>query len=135
MAGGVSARLTPAAGRKFGLTLGIAFTLLATLMWWRGHDVILVITGGLGAMLLVAARLAPTRLGPVERVWMGLAHAISMVTTPIFMGIVYFLVIAPIGSLVRRFGRNPLVHAESQGGFWANRSDDREGRGGMDRQF
>ena len=40
---------------------------------------------------------------------MGLAHAISKVTTPIFMGVVYFVVITPIGFIRRRaFGSNPL---------------------------
>ena len=39
-----------------------------------------------GAARASAALVVPTQLGPVERAWMGLAHAISKVTTPIFMG-------------------------------------------------
>ena len=53
-------------------------------------------------------------LGPVERAWMGLAHAISKVTTPIVMGVMYLLVLTPVGLLRRRFGGNPLVHAPSK---------------------
>jgi hypothetical protein len=41
---------------------------------------------------------------------MKLAHALSKVTTPIFMGIVYFVVLTPIGFIRRSFGGNPLVH-------------------------
>ena len=39
----------------------------------------------------LAALVVPTHLGPVQRAWMGLAHAISKVTTPIFMGVVFFV--------------------------------------------
>src|SRR5258707_6130820 len=41
---------------------------------------------GVGGTLVIAALLVPTWLGPIERAWMGLAHLISKVTTPIFMG-------------------------------------------------
>ena len=35
----VPARLTPAEGRKFGLTVGAAFLVLAAIPWWRGHRI------------------------------------------------------------------------------------------------
>lgn len=60
----------------------------------------------IGGSLVVAALLVLQRLGPVERVWVALAHAISKVTTPILMGIVYFLVVTPIGLVMRLLGRN-----------------------------
>jgi len=63
----------------------------------------------LGGLLVVAALVAPKALGPVERAWMGLALAISKVTTPIFMGVVYFLVILPIGLFRRLTGNSPIV--------------------------
>jgi hypothetical protein len=68
--------------------------------------------------MLLAGLIVPTRLGPVERSWMALAHAISRVTTPIFMALVYYLTIFPIGAVMRILGRNPLTRAEREGGFW-----------------
>ncbi len=112
MATGVPARLSPAEGRKFGLhrRRGVPRH--------RGDALVAGPTtarvpyvGGLGAVLVLAGLLVPTLLGPVNRAWMGLAHLISKVTTPIFMGIVYFLVLTPIGLGMRLFGRRPLVHA------------------------
>ena len=135
MAKGIPARLTVGQGRKFGLTLGIAFLVIAAISRWRGHEIPPLVAGVLGVALVFAGLMAPTRLGPVERVWMGFAHAISKVTTPVFMGIVYFLVVAPIGVVMRLFRRNPLRHAEVAGSFWAPRSKDGEGRGGLERQF
>jgi hypothetical protein len=111
MAAGVPARLTAAAGRKFGLTVGLAFVAIGLLLSWRGKTTQAIVVLSIAGILIVAALVAPTRLGPVERAWMALARAISKVTTPIFMGIVYFVVIAPIGFIRRRAG-SPLVHAK-----------------------
>ena len=69
-------------------------------------------------MLLFARVLIPGRLGPVSWVWMGLARAPSKVTTPIFLGVAYFLVITPIGWARRLFGGNPMRHAAKEGSYW-----------------
>ena len=130
MAGPIPARLSPAEGRKFGLTVGIAFGVLAGISYWRGHVLPVQILGGLGGVLI--ALVIPGKLGPVYRAWMGLALMISKVTTPIFLGIVYFLVIAPIGVLMRLFGKNPLRHEPEQGSHWLSRP---EARGTMSNQF
>jgi hypothetical protein len=52
---------------------------------------------------------------------MGLAHAISRVTTPIFLGLVYFLTIMPIGLIMRAVGRNPIHHRAVKDSYWASR--------------
>jgi hypothetical protein len=109
MAERVPARLTAAEGRKFGLTVGIAFLLFGTIAFWRGKRLTAAVLQSLGALLVLAAIFIPTHLGPIERAWMGLAHLISKVTTPIFMGIVYFLVILPIGLVRRLTGNSPIV--------------------------
>ena len=132
MAGRIPARLSPAEGRKFGLTVGLAFGVLATITWWRDHQLLMQLFGGLAAVLILAGALIPGRLGPVYRAWMGLAHLISRVTTPIFLAIIYFLVIGPIGLLMRLFGRNPLRHRPEQGSLWLSRSAE---RGTMFNQF
>jgi len=64
---------------------------------------------------------------------MGLADAINKVTSPLLMGIVFFVVITPIGLLMRLFGRRPLVHREREGSFWAARASG--GRSDIERQF
>lgn len=126
-----------AKGRRFALTLAAAFAVLAIISWWRGREWVPVVPGVLAAVLGAAAIVAPSRLGPIERGWMALAHAISKVTTPIFMGIVYFVVLTPTGFLRRAFGGNPLAHKPDDGSYWIARPPmaltDRQRR--MERQF
>ena len=135
MAQRVPARLSPAAGRKFGLTLGIAFAVLGGIATWRGHPTTATVLGTTAGVLLLSALVVPTWLGPVERAWMGMAHAISWVTTPIFMGIVYFLVVTPVGLLVRAVKGNPLVRANSDQTCWVPRDVRVPDRSTMQRQF
>lgn len=134
MAAGIPARLTSAEGRKFGLTLGIAFSVLAGIVYWRGHIKVATVFGVVGAAFLLAGLLVPTLLGPVQRGWMNFALMLSKVTTPIFMGIVYFLVVTPIGVIMRLFGKNPVATKPQVESYWVPKSA-AGGRGGMQNQF
>ena len=136
LAARISTGLSPAKqGRRFGLTVGGAFVALTVVLLWRRHEVAASVTGALGAVLILGAIVVPRWLLPIERAWMAMAHAISKVTTPLILGIVYFLVVAPIGVVMRMLGRNPLLHGVRGGGFWFDRSLEETKRGGLDRQF
>jgi len=118
---GIPARLTPSEGRKFGLMVGGAFLVAGALMWRRGHLTGAAISGVLGAALVIGGLAVPVRLGPVYRAWMGLALAISKVTTPIVMAVLWYLVLTPAGFLVRRFGHRPLVAPRGAATYWHSR--------------
>ncbi len=124
--------MTAAEGRKFGLTVGTAFLVIGALALWRGRETPATLLAAIGAVLALAGLLVPTRLGPVESAWMKLAHAISKVTTPIVMGIIYFVVITPAGVLRRSFGGNPLHHQVTDHGLWKRRTSQPTS---MQRQF
>lgn len=121
MAQTVHARLSPREGRKFALTVGAAFLVLAGLAWWRGKHATAAVLGSLGILLSVAGLVIPTRLGPVQRGWMGIAHAISKVTTPIVLAVIYFGVIAPAGFVMRLFGRKTLERKADTTTYWVTR--------------
>lgn len=135
MANRVPARLTRREGRKFGLTVGVAFVVLAALSWWRGHVLPPIVLGTLGALLLLAGLALPAHLGPVQKAWMAMARGISKVTTPVFMGLVYFGVITPTGLAMRALGKHPLRRAEVDGGFWTTREAGARRSQSMERQF
>ena len=129
----VPARLTAAEGRKFAFTVGAAFLVLGAFVWWRGGETLVRVFGSLGGVLVVLGVAAPASLGPLQRAWMGLAHLISKVTTPIFMGVIYFVVITPISLLMGLFGKRPL-RVRTGESYWKDRAlDDR--RSDLTRQF
>jgi len=111
--------------------VGLAFMAIAALAWWRGSTGAAPWLGGAGGALVLAGLLIPGSLGPVYRAWMGLAVLLSKVTTPIFMGVIYFVVITPIGLVMRAIGSSPLP----KGGRWHDRSAQPPDRLRMERQF
>jgi len=134
MAHRVPARLTRRDLRRFGLTVGGAFGLLALALRWRGGDVAPVVLGAAAVALVGGGVLTPGALGPVFRAWMRFALVLSRFTTPIVMGVLFFLVITPMGLLMRLFGRNPLVRRGGSDTYWIDRGPG-ERRSALDRPF
>lgn len=97
--------------RRFGLTVGGALLVLGVLSAWRGHTLAPRVMWALGTALVVPALVMPAILAPVERFWMGpvvrLAARVGDVVSRVFLALLYFLVFAPIGFVLRRV-RDPL---------------------------
>ncbi len=97
------------------MLVGGAFLALAAIALWRHKSPTLMRTfGGLGVVLVVAGAIVPRLLGPVYTGWMRLALVISKVTTPIFMAVIYFVVLTPTGLLMRLFGWRGLGPASKE---------------------
>jgi hypothetical protein len=107
---------------------------LSAVLSWRGHPRSALACGSIGAVLILLGATFPDALRPVYRAWMGLALVLSRVTTPIFMGIVYFLVVTPIALVMRVFGYDPLQARASGSSRWRARDVDRR-RSNLQRQF
>jgi hypothetical protein len=120
--------------RDFGLLVGVAFLVIAAVTFWRDRPLaVFAAFGALGGALVLAGIAAPAILRRVYAGWMGLAVVLSKVTTPIFMGVIYFVVLTPIGLLMRVFGRNPL-RARAATSVWVTRAPEAR-RSVLERQF
>ena len=134
MEAGIPARLSTAELRRFGLLVGGAFATFAAIAWWRGRHITATVLAVPAVLLIAGGLIVPSRMGPVYRAWMWLALTLSKVTTPIFMGVIYFLVITPIGVIRRAAGRNSLKRAGTGGTYWVTRPAG-ERRSSLERQF
>ena len=119
--------------RQFGLLVGGAFAVIATIAFLRHKPTVVPsIFGTLGASLILTGLAVPAVLSKVYAGWMGMAVLLSKVTTPIFMGVIYFVIISPVGMLMRAAGRNALKSAGDT--VWFTRAPG-ERRGDLERQF
>ena len=59
-------------------------------------------------VLAVSGLFAPMALRPVYRLWMRFGLLLSKFTTPLILGIVFFLVITPMGLIMRFIGHDPM---------------------------
>lgn len=119
--------------RHFGLLVGGAFAVIAVITFLRHKPTYVTgIFGVLGASLFLAGLAVPGALSKIYAAWMGFAVLLSKVTTPIFMGVIYFVIITPVGALMRAAGRNKLKTVGDTA--WFSRAAG-ERRGDLERQF
>jgi hypothetical protein len=62
----------------------------------------------LSGIFLLAALVAPAVLAPLNRVWTALGALLHKITNPIILGVFFYLVFTPFGSLLRLFGKDFL---------------------------
>jgi len=104
------------AEREFGLIVGGVLVLLSG--WWlyRGKFLsVAQIVLPLGGLLILLGLLWPKILVWPNKLWMLLAEGLSFVTTRIILGLVFFLVVTPIGVVKRLTGWDPLSRRSPRG--------------------
>jgi hypothetical protein len=106
--------------REFGLLVGLMTVLIGTLRLYRGHSgEIAAGLIGAGSALAILGLFFPKALVLPNRWWMALAKWLSLITTPIILGIIFFLVVMPIGVIKRLFGWDPLRRrSPSAASYW-----------------
>ena len=93
----------------FGLLLVVFFGLVGALVLWRAQSPSAArIIWSLGALLgSVYFAIHPLRR-PLYIGWMSVAYPIGWTTSHLILGIIFFLVLMPIGVLLRLWGYDPM---------------------------
>ena len=95
--------------REFGLVTGAMIAFLFGLFFpWLLELRIPLWPWILFAVLAIWGLAAPNSLRPVHYWWMRFALLLSKVTTPIILGIVFYLIISPMGLVMRLLGKDPM---------------------------
>jgi len=101
--------------RKFGLTTGAIVAVLFGLFFpWLLERPWPLWPWIVFGVLAVFALLAPKALNPIYKVWMRFGLIMSRITTPLIMGVVFFLIISPIALFRRLIGRDALHRSFNQ---------------------
>ncbi|EAZ90409.1 SxtJ family membrane protein [Crocosphaera chwakensis] len=95
--------------REFGLItgifIGLLFGLILPLLW--GHAlplipwIIAVILGSLGLLI-------PQSLAPIYQGWMRVAQVLAWVNSRLILGIIFFIIVTPMGLFMKIIKRDPL---------------------------
>ena len=122
--------------RAFGLVFTGVFVLVALWplhagaapRWWAL---------GVAALLGLVAALRPGLLALPNRGWTALGLLMSRIVSPLSLGIVYYLVLTPVGVLMRLRGKDPLrlKPDRAQGSYWIARQPPGPSPESIDRQF
>lgn len=109
--------------REFGVTIGAVLMLIAAFALWKGRPsgpyfaVLGIVFVGLGLA-------TPRVLFALQKVWMALAVVIGFFMSRIILTALFFLVITPIGAIMRLLGRDLLDEKidRSASTYWKRRS-------------
>ncbi len=130
-----STELTRRTLTSFALIVGGALLLIAAYQWRRGAPQWVWVTLiAIAAVLLIATVVAPSLLKPVYRGWMRLGEALGWVNTRILLTLIFFLVVTPIGLLMRLFGRSPMAVARRDS-YWTDVEPHSYGDRHVEKQF
>ena len=108
--------------RKFGFTVGGVLAAIAAFSAWRGHVVRAEATAAIGIALIVAATVRPASLTRLSAAWSKLGHALGWFNSRVLLGVMFFLVLTPVGLVSRMFGSDPLDRRRRGGSFWTDYS-------------
>lgn len=93
--------------RSFGIVFAVVFLLLGLYPLLSGAPIriwaLLV-----GLVFGLSAWVAPQVLSPLSLAWAAFGHLLGKLTSPLFLGLVFFGLITPTGWFLRVFGRRPL---------------------------
>ena len=122
--------------RQFGITIAAALCIIAGWLWWKESQWYGYLVAA-AAALLAAALLVPRLLKPFQRCWMVLGLCMGLVVSSVLMIVLFYLVVTPIGLLMRLRGMDPLKRsfdreAES---YWIPRDANVTDKKNYERQF
>jgi len=93
--------------RSFGLAFGAIFAALGTWQIWHDNRLGYWLLGFAVGFLLLSL-LAPRLLRPVNHLWFRFGLLLNRITSPIFMGLLFYGVITAVAWLMRLIGKRPL---------------------------
>jgi hypothetical protein len=113
------------------------FAIVSGWLAWRG-------AAGWATVLALAALVVlgltisrPMALAPLNRAWATLGLALATIVNPMVMGVLYFGLLAPVGLVLKAFGRDMLKIRRPRPGvsLWVEREADPRGPGSFRDQY
>ena len=115
--------------------MSVAFAVLTALrVWRRRFDEVAILLVVMAALFATIALVAPRSLEPIHRWWMRLAEALGWINTRILLILIFYLVVTPLGLIMRLFRRAPLDMARRDS-YWTDPPKNSYGDRHYEKQF
>jgi len=129
-------KLSRGGARKNALVVALVLAGLAAWNVHRHRLLLVEVLGGLALALCAVALISPTWTERFNRGWMAFAAALGYVNSRVVLFLVYYLVVTPLGVILRLTGHDPLSRrAPRRESYWIPRETPRQPRSGFERPF
>ena len=109
--------------RSFGIVFFVVFLLIAFYPLTYGGEIRIwsVITS---LIFLVSGLLNSKFLTPLNKLWFRFGIFLGKIITPVIMGVIFFLVVTPIGLVMRLLGKDLLnLRYNKNKSYWIEKND------------
>ena len=93
--------------KKFGRTMAFCLLVIWLVLLLR-HKPLFIPLWAIGLIFFILAQARAILLKPIYKIWMGLAFCLGWVNTRIILMLVYYLVVTPIGLMMRLLRKDIL---------------------------
>jgi hypothetical protein len=94
--------------RKFGYTVAIALLVLSVFRIFIRHKQGWWVAFAIAMVLLLFSLIKPALLNPLRLVWDKIGHVLGTINTYVLLTLFYFLILSPLGMIMRLFGKDIL---------------------------
>ena len=108
--------------RSFGLVFFVVFLIVALWPLKSGEDLRLW-SLTLSIIFLILGIFNSKLLTPLNKLWIKFGMFLGLIVSPIVMGIVFFLVVTPIGFFMRITGKDLLMLKSKKNTYWVDRDN------------
>lgn len=107
--------------KSFGILLFFVFTFIS--LWpLLSKNEVRIWSLAIAIIFLITAILKPKLLSPFTKLWMKLGELIGKFISPIIIGTIFFLLLTPIGLLMKMFKKDLLnLKFSKNETYWVNR--------------
>ena len=122
--------------RFFGLTFFVVFLLIALWPLFLGRP-LRPAALGISLVFLAVSFVYPVLLAPLNKLWLKFGALLHSITSPIILGVMFYLVITPIGLLMRLAGKDflRLKPDPDSPSYWIRREPPGPDKNSLNRQF
>lgn len=108
--------------KSFGILFFIVFLIIA--IWpVLSSEVVRIWAAVISVVFLILGIINSKILTPLKKGWIKLGEVLGRVIAPIVMGLIYFIIITPIGILMRLIGKDLLnIKFNKDKSYWIKRA-------------
>lgn len=122
--------------RSFGIVFALFFLIIGAFFFFTKGEIVywaLILAAAFGLI----AWLFPKLLKPLNFLWFKLGMLLGAIIAPLVMMIIFFLVVTPIGLIMKMFGKDSLrlKRDMQKSTYWTDRNADEDQLSSMKNQF
>ena len=119
----MSSKINKSTNKSFGLVFFIVFFLIGIYPLWN-EDSIRVWSILISIVFLILGLLNSKILTPLNIIWFKFGILLGKIISPLIMGIIFFLVVTPIGLFMRILGKDLLnLKTNKNHSYWIEKTD------------